>query len=205
MKVLGALWSALAVMALHPLAWSQQDASQGAEQVTADRFRIEQQRQTATVELNAQEQACQSKFVVTSCVQEVGRRRIAMLADLKRQETTLNDVERRKRGAEQLMRSADKATERANSDAELSSLPTSTQLDQKMAQESKVSQRKSTGHQASVEKNTPMNPASSATPDIQHNRVAYSQRMEEARLRRVSRDKRLQERTKAVVPLPVRP
>jgi colicin import membrane protein len=205
MKVLGVIWSALAAMALHPLAWSQQDISQGPEQVTADRLRIEQQRQIATVELNAQEQACQSKFVVTSCVQDVGRRRIAMLADLKRQEATLNDAERRKRGAEQLVRSVDKAAERANSDAELSALPTSTQLDRKMAQESKVSQHKSTGHHASVEINMPKTPANPAAVDIQNNRVAYSQRMEDARLRRVSRDKRLQERPKGGIALPVSP
>ncbi len=205
MKVLGVIWSALAAMALHPLAWSQQDISQGPEQVTAERLRIEQQRQIATVELNAQEQACQSKFVVTSCIQDVGRRRIAMLADLKRQEATLNDAERRKRGAEQLVRSADKAAERANSDAELSTLPTSTQLDRKMAQESKASQHKSTGCQTSVDINTPKTPANPAAVDIQNNRVAYSQRMEDARLRRVSRDKRLQERPKGGIALPVSP
>jgi hypothetical protein len=205
MKVLRVILSAMASLALHPLAWSQQDVSQGLEQASADRQRIEQQRQAATVELNAQEQACQSKFVVTSCVQDVGRRRIAMLADLKRQETVLNDAERRKRGAEQLVRSVDKAAERANSDAELSALPTSTQLDRKMAQESKVEQHRTAGHQVSPAKNAPTTPVNPATPDIKNNRAIHAQRIEDARLRRVSREKRVQEQTKVVTPLPVRP
>jgi colicin import membrane protein len=205
MKVLGAIWSALAAMALHPLAWSQQDTSQGPEQVAAERLRIQQQRQIATVELNAQEQACQSKFVVTSCVQDVGRRRIAMLADLKRQEAILNDADRQNRGAEQLARGRDKEVERANVDAKLSSSPISTLLDRKMAQESKVEQHRAAGHQVSPVKNAPTTLVNPATPDIQNNRAVHAQRIEDARLRRVGRDKRVQEQTKVVTPLPVRP
>jgi hypothetical protein len=205
MKVLGVILSGLAAMALHPLAWSQQDTSQGPEQVAAERLRIEQQRQIATVELNAQEQACQSKFVVTSCVQDVGRRRIAMLADLKRQEASLNDAERRKRGAEQRARSVDKAAERANSDAELSALPTSTQLDRKMAQESKVLQHRNIASQSAGGATKPEIQTGLTLSDKQSSRNAYAQRIEDARLRRVERDKRIQEQSKTVIPLPTRP
>jgi len=128
-----------------------------------------------------------------------------MISELKRQEAALNDAERQKRGAEQLVRSAEKLTERAKSDADLSTLTTPSQFDREMAQENKKSQHNGTASQSVGRASMPKAPVSPVMPDIQNNRKINSQRVEEANERRASRDKRLQERARVVAPLPVLP
>lgn len=186
-------------------AWSQPEVPQGAEQVASERLRIEAQRQKATAELNAQEQACQSRFMVTSCEQDVRRRRIAILAELKRQDAELNDVERRQRGAEQVQRGGEKQAERALNDADLARSPAPSQAERKMDQDVKILEHQKTGASASGTPKDGRAPSTPATPDVQANRAAHLQRLEDARLRRVERDKRLLDLPAGVAPLPSPP
>jgi hypothetical protein len=203
MKVFGVICGTLAVSLLCPSAWSQQDMLLGADQVATERLRIETQRQQANAELDAQEQACQTRFMVTSCEQGVRRRRIATLSELKRQDGLLNDAERRQRGAEQVQLGDEKRAERALSDADLARSPGPSQVERKMDQDAKVLQHQKTGASAKGTPNEGRTPSTPATPDMQTNRATHLQRLEHARQRRVDRDKRLLERPAGEAGLPV--
>lgn len=56
------------------------------------------------------ERACYARFAVNDCLIEVRRARRDVLADLRRQELSLNDAQRKRRAAEQLLRSDNKAS-----------------------------------------------------------------------------------------------
>lgn len=205
MKTIFGVLGALVLSILSLPAWSQPAVPQGAEQIASERLRIEVQRQKATAEFDAQEQACQTRFMVTSCEQDVRRRRIAILAELKRQDGRLNDVERRQRGAEQVQLGNEKRAERAVSDADLVRSPAPSQAERKMDQDAKVLEHQKTGASAKSAPNDGRAPSTPATPDAQANRAAHLQRLEDARLRRVERDKRLLDRPAGVAPLPAPP
>lgn len=203
---MNAFWGicgALAVSFLCQSAWSQQDAPLEADHVAAERLRIETRRQQANAELDAQERVCQTQFVVTSCVHDVGVRRIAAMSELKRQEAVLNDAERRQRGAEQIKRVKEKVAERRLSDADLALSPPATQADRKMAQDAKILQhQKAAAPTGSA--NVGKSMATPVTPDLGTNRAAHFKRLEDARQRRADRDRRLLDRPAAgVAALPV--
>lgn len=80
---------------------------------------IEHIRARETAVLDAQEAACYQRFAVSGCLQEVQSRRRAMLASLRRQEATLHEKELAERGAEQRLRSRQKAEERQAQQAQL--------------------------------------------------------------------------------------
>lgn len=205
MKTLFGILGLLVASVLSPPAWCQPEVLQGAEQVASERLRIEAQRQRATAELNAQEQACQSRFMVTSCEQDVRRRRIAILAELKRQDAELNDVERRKRGEEQIQRGGEKQAERALNDADLARSPAPSQAERKMNQDAKILEHHKTGASANGTPKDGRTPSTPIPPDVQTNRAAHLQRLEDARKRRMERDKRLLDRPAKVAPLPTPP
>lgn len=205
MKTFFGVLGLLGASVLSSPAWSQPEVFQGVEQVASERLRIEAQRQKATAELNAQEQACQSRFMVTSCEQDVRRRRIAILADLKRQDAALNDVERRQRGEEQVQRGGEKQAERALNDADLARSPAPSQAERKMNQDAKKLEHQKTGAAANGAPKDGRLPSTPIPPDVQTNRAAHLQRLEDARLRRVERDKRLLDRPAGVAPLPAPP
>src|SRR5450830_653172 len=75
-----------------------------------ERVRIERER---TVEMQRQQQvesACYQRFAVNDCLLESRVKHREVMADLKRQEITLNDRERRLRSSEQLRRIEDKVS-----------------------------------------------------------------------------------------------
>lgn len=205
MKVWKCVWSALGLLALHSLALCQPDALPRQGELAFERVRIAQQRREATADFKEQERACESKFAVTSCVHEVGMRRIDTLSELKRQEAHLNDADRLRRGAEQLKRSEEKASERAKSDTELSGSRDATRTEREIAHEGKIVRNPVLGRQSvdvglvgrDIEK-----PVASGT---QNNRAAYLQRLEDVQLRRANRDQRLRDRAKGAAALPTPP
>lgn len=79
-----------------------------AQSVEAERARIEGKRQQLRDALAIDETACQQRFAVNSCLNEINSKRRDEMADLRRQEISLNDDERRKRGAEQIRRVEEK-------------------------------------------------------------------------------------------------
>jgi len=69
-----------------------------------ERARIAAQRQAADSRYTQAEAACYARFAVNDCLNEARAARRETLADLRRQEVSLNDDERRRKGAAQRQR-----------------------------------------------------------------------------------------------------
>ncbi|MFM9881288.1 MAG: hypothetical protein ACKVOO_12860 [Burkholderiaceae bacterium] len=68
------------------------------------RQQIAAQRQAAAVQFKSQEAACYQKFAAQDCLKEVALERRRLLADLRRQEISLNDARRKRLGVAQVQR-----------------------------------------------------------------------------------------------------
>ena len=75
----------------------------------AEHARIRKERGDAQVRFLAQDVQCYQRFAVNDCLGEVRTQRRAVLAELRRQEISLNEAQRKRRAAEQLLRADDKA------------------------------------------------------------------------------------------------
>ncbi|UUZ76230.1 hypothetical protein LP414_33800 [Polaromonas sp. P1(28)-13] len=71
--------------------------------ISADRARLE-------AGFLAEDAACYKRFAVNSCLGEVNARRREAMADLRRQEISLNDEERKIKGAEQIRKTEEKSS-----------------------------------------------------------------------------------------------
>lgn len=90
-------------------------------QITADteRLRIGNERARLEASFTLEDTACYKKFLVNNCLDEVKVRRREALADLRRQEISLNDQERKTKGAAQIQKTEDKASpEKQQQDAD---------------------------------------------------------------------------------------
>ncbi|MBC7647838.1 MAG: hypothetical protein H7197_01765 [Vitreoscilla sp.] len=76
----------------------------------AERLRISTSRAELESGFSREDTACYKKFLVNNCLDEVKIRRRDALADLRRQETSINDQERKAKGAEQIQKTEDKAS-----------------------------------------------------------------------------------------------
>ena len=85
-----------------------QDAGDAAQSQDAQRARIAQLRETYQADLHVQEAACYQRFAVNDCLLERRRTARELLADLRRQEIVLNDAQRKRRAAQQLLRADEK-------------------------------------------------------------------------------------------------
>lgn len=186
-------------------------ADPGNEPVAADgndlqRQRINAVRNQKLSEMAAQDAACLSRFAVTDCQNAVGRRRRDMLADLKRQEARLDEVDRRQKGVDQLQRSEDKAMERAQSQSDGQTNRQKNTLEERQeAQREKAIKHK---NQAKTPvPATPVNklPSGLDAATMEANRAAFSEKQQAAEQRRLDRDKRLQEKAGGSVALPRSP
>lgn len=74
----------------------------------AERARIHLERAQADTTHEAASVRCYQQFVVNACLLQARDQRNAQLADLKRQENALNDLQRKRRGAQQIQRTEDK-------------------------------------------------------------------------------------------------
>ncbi|MGE0497290.1 MAG: hypothetical protein AB7I35_02070 [Ramlibacter sp.] len=91
-------------------AWAsgQIDTPAGAD---AERSRIAAERAAANTLYERDAVACHARFAVNDCLNEARARRREALADLRRQEISLNDAQRRRKGAAQQQRIDEKATQ----------------------------------------------------------------------------------------------
>lgn len=74
-------------------------------QDNVERDRIGQTRANYEAMSARQEAQCYARFAVNDCLIKVRANRREVLGDLRRQEISLNDMRRRRRGADQLLRS----------------------------------------------------------------------------------------------------
>ena len=77
--------------------------AQGDAADQAERDRIARERSQADSRLATQEVACYKKFAVTDCLNAARARRREILSDLRRQELTLNDADRKRRAGERVL------------------------------------------------------------------------------------------------------
>ena len=73
-----------------------------------ERERIRQVRVVEQARFATEEAQCYQRCAVNDCLQEVRRARRDVLADLRRQEMSINDAQRKRRAAEQLIRADEK-------------------------------------------------------------------------------------------------
>lgn len=101
---------AVALLCSAGCAAAQQPAPGSPQFLQQERERIAEQRK-AVESRHAQEQSqCYQRFAVNDCLQDSRARRREELADLRRQEISLNDAERKRKGAEQTQKVEQKAS-----------------------------------------------------------------------------------------------
>jgi membrane protein involved in colicin uptake len=102
----------LLMLLWHPLVQGQSATDAvGENSIQAERTRIEVQRKQETARYALEERQCSSKFAVNDCLKSVRARQREVLADLRRQEISLNDAQRRRLGARQLELTESKLSE----------------------------------------------------------------------------------------------
>ena len=74
----------------------------------AERARIKDERAALEISSSREDAACYKNYLVNRCLGDVKARRSDALADLRRQEISLNDQERKAKGAEQVKKTEDK-------------------------------------------------------------------------------------------------
>ena len=84
---------------------AEQFEEQSALRVSEEHARIRQSRATEQAGFAVLEAQCYRRFAVNDCLIDVRARRRDVLGDLRRQEISLNDAERKRRAAEQILRS----------------------------------------------------------------------------------------------------
>lgn len=79
-------------------------AALGSAPEPSERARIAAERLAAQTRFAAEEKACYNKFATQDCLTEASTRRRLAMSDLRRQEISMNDADRKRRGAEQMKR-----------------------------------------------------------------------------------------------------
>ncbi len=77
---------------------------------TEQRAWISDRRATYDAQFKAQEVQCYQRFAVNDCLIDSRRTQREVMADLRRQEVLINDAQRKRRGAQQLLRTDEKLT-----------------------------------------------------------------------------------------------
>lgn len=83
-----------------------------ASREAAEHQRIRTSRVDALAQFAARDAQCYQRFAVNDCLAEVRVQRRDLLSDLRRQEISLNEAQRKRRAAAQLLRSDDRASGR---------------------------------------------------------------------------------------------
>lgn len=164
-------------------------------ETAAERARISTERGKAEATFTAQEKACYGKFAVNDCIAAARAQRREALADLRRQEVGLNDLERKRKAAERLReidaRRAEQAREATQAQPQPVRLP-----EAKPRLQPAAPAKSEAGKKPDV---------SRTEPDKRENLRRYQARLEEAQDHKDKVAKRAAERKKAAQPLPAAP
>jgi colicin import membrane protein len=183
----------------------------------AERARLQSDRAAAEAAFKAEEKACYRKFAVTDCVNAAKARRRTTLADLRRQEISLNDAERKRKAAQRLHDSEERAAAQRQRDEGQRAKAAASQKQRETGAGDKAASRaaadaarpgKAAQRQEQIEKRqAEQNAARSrkAAEEV-HNRERYEHKLAEAEERRAKREKKDAERKKPLAaPLPTPP
>ena len=182
-----------------------------AQRVAQERSRITAERQAAEARYSQAEVACYQRFAVNDCINQAKAQRRQALADLRRQDITLNDEERRRRAADQRRRIDERsspekqqqaAQQRARALADAATRHERALNKQPAAPPAAAPADPAADPAASA----PQQPASRPMPAQADPAAArkHQERLDAARERKERLEKRRQERTKPLAqPLPV--
>lgn len=189
--------SCVAAAAVHA-----QDSAQ--QQLDQERARIAAERRAADSRYAEAEAACHARFAVNDCVNQAKAARRETQADLRRQEISLNDDERRRKGAAQRQR----LDERSSAENQQRAARQRAQALEDSALRQERGARKAAAAAPPIDANgAPPTAASPAparpTPDAAAVRKRQ-EKLQEAEARKTRLEKRRIERTKPLAkPLPV--
>lgn len=108
MNPLKLLAAAILAVLMPWVAWAQDSAD---TRLASERARIAAEKGEANARFSRDEAACYAKFAASDCLNEASARRREALADLRRQEISLNDEERKRKAAAQRQRLDQRAEE----------------------------------------------------------------------------------------------
>ncbi|MEY4653872.1 MAG: hypothetical protein RI884_2453 [Pseudomonadota bacterium] len=179
----------------------------GGLDVRAEQARIERERAAARARQTEEEADCQKRFAVTDCTERARRKWQPVLADLRRQELALNEVDRKQRAAEQQRKLDEKVSPQAQEEA---AQRRAQALADHEARQARAAQKAS----GSAPGGKPREPGAAqdrSSPDITReqadaNAQAHARRVQEAQERKERTLKRQAERAKpSASALPVPP
>lgn len=98
--------------------WAQSGATTGGADLDAERARLAEERKAISARYDTDRAACYKKFAVEGCLEESRQRRRLATDDIKRQEASINDFERKRRGAAALDKLEQKQTDARSKDTE---------------------------------------------------------------------------------------
>jgi hypothetical protein len=171
-----------------------------------DYQRIEAARSREGANFDAEEAACYQRFAVNDCLKKVQSRRIAVMADFRRQENRLHDREHNLQGVEALERIEQRALERQQKQAEDQSQDTIDRAQEKLRdqQDKRIEHAaKAASNPAPVSVPVPTGPTAAEQAQA---RASYERKLADAEKRRQELIKRKAEKASAPAkPLPVPP
>ncbi len=190
-----------ALLALPAAAQVPADEANERARITAERSRVE-------AEFEAGHKACYGRFAVNDCIDAAKSRRREALADLRRQEVSLNDAERRRRAAERLAEIEARKQEQAQQEQE--------PVRSKAPEEPKAAREAQPVEKAEKTQRVPEAPKARTAkaarepkvreqPDSEETLRRHNQRVAEAGEHKAKVEQRAAQAKKAVRPLPVPP
>ena len=100
-----------------------------------DRARINRERMQLDAAFAAENAACYRKFMVNNCLSEVKERGRGLMADLRRQELSINEQERKARAADQVFKTEQKGSLEKQEEAAERRAASLKEFDERMARE----------------------------------------------------------------------
>jgi len=189
---------------------SETATAQAAGELQAKRLEIESVRARETARLDAADAKCQTRFAVNDCLRVSQLERRTVMTDLRKQESRLNELERSRRGAEQVELSRKKALEHAQQKQEAdaahaANLEAQAQKQKEQAQKREANRSIPTDRAASSPP-VPNAPTGPSSAEQASNRADFERRQAEAQEHRSELQKRQREKTgKPASTLPVPP
>lgn len=180
--------------------------AQEAGAIAAERARIANERAAAESAFHAEEKACYGKFAVNDCLNAAKAKRRGVVADLRRQEISLNDVERRRRAADKVRELEQRAAAEAKKPARAASgTGRESAVAHTVRPPKAPREAPSSAAQSPAPKPKQVDAAERAAQEAK-SRAQHEERQAQAKERRAKLEKRLAERNKpAANPLPVPP
>lgn len=196
-RLLAVLPVVAACLAIGPL------HAQDPAQVDQERARIAAERRAADGRYAQAEEACYRRFAVNDCLNEAKIARREVLADLRRQEVSLNDAERRRKGAAQQQRLEERSSPEAQQRAAQQRAQALADNAQRQERGARKAAQAAAPAAAVAAPRVPAQPSAATMPDAAA-AARHQTRLQEAKARKERLQKRQKERTKpAAQPLPV--